>query len=201
MYAERNKTTSTETPTAAEATLQDNTVSKATEASETPEYTMFPQSDHFTAVYVGAANRRQSRLEVDTGASLSIITLSYVQEILASERIAAIECENEDIHWRKPCWLLEVRSRGEGLLQETAVLPLLIVEKEGPSLLGRNWLNTLRLDWSQAHHAVYTTCKAARLYQLCYNVIRRYLKKDWAPSKDSKPKSVLIHQVHLVSAR
>ena len=43
----------------------------------------------------------------------------------------------------------------KGYGKETAVLPLLIVEKEGPSLLGRNWLNTLRLDWSQlisVHH-------------------------------------------------
>ena len=44
-----------------------------------------------------------------------------------------------------------VKGHGTG----TATLPLLIVEKEGPCLLGRNWLKSLRLDWRQlirVHH-------------------------------------------------
>ena len=113
-----------ETPTAAnqfleEATLQDNTVSKATEASETPEYTMFPlQSDHFTQPYnyVGAANRRQSRKNGSRHRRLPFYHIpAYVQEILASERIAAIECENEDIHWGNLAGFWKCGCRGEGL--------------------------------------------------------------------------------------
>ena len=32
------------------------------------------------------------------------------------------------------------------------VLPLMVVPGNGPSLLGRNWLSTLQLDWSAIHH-------------------------------------------------
>ena len=32
---------------------------------------------------------------------------------------------------------------------ETATLPLLVVKGEGPSLLGRNWLGALKLDWHE----------------------------------------------------
>ena len=33
--------------------------------------------------------------------------------------------------------------------QQEAQLPLLIVEGDGPSLFGRNWLSELRLDWKK----------------------------------------------------
>ena len=31
-------------------------------------------------------------------------------------------------------------------------LPLLVAGKEGPSLLGRNWLRSIRLDWNSLFH-------------------------------------------------
>ena len=35
---------------------------------------------------------------------------------------------------------------------QTAKLPLLIVAESGPTLLGRDWLGQIRLDWQQIHH-------------------------------------------------
>ena len=34
-----------------------------------------------------------------------------------------------------------------------ATLPLVVVKGEGPTLLGRNWLSQIRLDWSEIHYA------------------------------------------------
>ena len=31
--------------------------------------------------------------------------------------------------------------------EQQATLPLIVIEKAGPSLLGRNWLSTITLDW------------------------------------------------------
>ena len=35
---------------------------------------------------------------------------------------------------------------------QTAQLPLVVVKGEGPTLLGRNWLSKIRLNWSKIHH-------------------------------------------------
>ena len=152
-----------ETPTAAnqfleEATLQDNTVSKATEASETPEYTMFPlQSDHFTQPYTLELqiDDKAVKMEVDTGASLSIISLPTFRKFWPRKELrpSNVKMKTYTGETLLAFGSADVEVKGYG--KETAVLPLLIVEKEGPSLLGRNWLNTLRLDWSQlisVHH-------------------------------------------------
>ncbi len=34
---------------------------------------------------------------------------------------------------------------------QTKQLPLLVVKGKGPNLLGRDWLRTLKLDWSCIH--------------------------------------------------
>ena len=50
------------------------------------------------------------------------------------------------------------------------VLPLMVVPGNGPSLLGRNWLSTLQLDWSAIHHM--NTTSSTQNHQL-----RALLKK------------------------
>ena len=47
----------------------------------------------------------------------------------------------------KPLGTADVMVRGY-----STTLPLLVVATEGPSLLGRNWLEKLRLDWCQPNH-------------------------------------------------
>ena len=35
---------------------------------------------------------------------------------------------------------------------QTATLPLVVVKGDGPTLMGRNWLGQIRLNWSKIHH-------------------------------------------------
>ena len=120
-------------------------------ATETPEYTMFPlQSDHFTQPYTMEVqiDDRAIKMEVDTGASLSIMSLPtfkkfWPQRELQPSNVRMKTYTGETL----AAFGSDVEVKGYG--KETAILPLLIVEKEGPSLLGRNWLKALRLDWRQ----------------------------------------------------
>lgn len=36
--------------------------------------------------------------------------------------------------------------------QQELVLPLIVVDGDGPPLLGRNWLEQLKLNWSSIFH-------------------------------------------------
>ena len=35
---------------------------------------------------------------------------------------------------------------------QTATLPLVVVKQQGPTLLGRNWLSQIQLNWSKIHY-------------------------------------------------
>ena len=119
---------------------------------------MFPlQSDHFTQPYTLELqiDDKAVKMEVDTGASLSIISLPTFRKFWPRKELrpSNVRMKTYTGETLLAFGSADVEVKGYG--KETAVLPLLIVEKEGPSLLGRNWLNTLRLDWSQlisVHH-------------------------------------------------
>ena len=89
-------------------------------------------------------------MELDTGAAFSII----------SERTRKVHFA--DVKLRKSSILLKTYSNERinvlGQLHvrvtygvQRAPLVLLVVEGDGPSLLGRNWLRHIRLDWKNIH--------------------------------------------------
>jgi len=58
------------------------------------------------------------------------------------------------------------------------VLPLIVVDEDGPPLLGRNWLEQLKLNWRN----IFRASKADTLS----DVLSRHkmvFDKDWEPSK------------------
>lgn len=71
------------------------------------------------------------------------------------EPIALLGCCNVNIHYKG----------------QTTNAPLLVVKGSGPSLLGRNWLNVIRLDWASInvvtnHNALQSLCsKYAELFE------------------------------------
>lgn len=38
--------------------------------------------------------------------------------------------------------------------EQTTNLPLIVVRKAGPILLGRNWLHAIKLNWGKIHYTV-----------------------------------------------
>ena len=88
-------------------------------------------------------------MQVDTGAAVSVIRHSVFQSLWDSppslmksdvklqsytgEQIGVIGCFTTSVSY-------------QGQKKD---LPLLVVEGSGPSLLGRNWLSSLRLNWKE----------------------------------------------------
>ena len=93
---------------------------------------------------------RKLEMEVDTGAAYSIISERTRQTVFA------------DMKLRKSKILLKTytdeRIKVLGQLHvhvnygdQKAPLVLLVVDGEGPALIGRNWLRYIRLDWKRIH--------------------------------------------------
>ena len=110
---------------------------------------------HITAgkvkpLYVNVTvNSNPLSMEIDTGASVSIASLSTFETIRNGESM--LELDKSTVRLQtytgqqiKVCGAVMVPVTHDG---QTALLPLIITEGEGPTLLGRNWLEALRLDW------------------------------------------------------
>ena len=88
------------------------------------------------------------KMEVDTGASLTVIPNNVWKEVLASKplRDTKVKLKSYSGH--------EIPVKGEVDVRvvygnQEAHLPMIVTESEGPVLLGRNWLAVLRLNWNQ----------------------------------------------------
>ena len=92
-------------------------------------------------------NGKLLEMELDTGADLSIISEETRKTLLPNLKIhkSTVSLKTYTGEPIKLVGNLHVRVQYQG---QQARLVLIVVEGNGPSLLGRNWLKYLRLDWS-----------------------------------------------------
>ena len=91
-------------------------------------------------------------MEVDTGASMSLMSETTFKSLwpgrslqstevrlcsYSKESIPVVGCCHANIAYKD---------------QRATKMPLVIVQGSGPSLLGRDWLSRIRLDWREIHH-------------------------------------------------
>ena len=94
-------------------------------------------------------NNKELVMELDTGAATSLISEATYHKLFPDIYL----------HRSSPVFLKTYTGQelvvvGEAEVdvkyeQQTAHLPLLVVKGDGPSLLGRNWLKVIRLNWSE----------------------------------------------------
>ena len=65
--------------------------------------------------------------------------------------------------------------------QEEVTLPLFVVRGKSPSLIGRNWLTKLKLDWSQVYR-IQDTNHDSQLQHIVKSILL-CLKMNWAHSR------------------
>ena len=93
-------------------------------------------------------NGKQLSMELDTGAEVSIISEKTREEIFPEEKLRPSDLKlkaytNEPM---KVTGTLNVKVQYEDQFKK---LVLVVTAGNGPSLLGRNWLNHINLNWKK----------------------------------------------------
>ena len=92
-------------------------------------------------------NGQLTQMEVDTGASVSLlgeVHFKPLREKGATLRPSSAKLSTYTGETIQVLGIADVKVEYKG---QTATLPLLVIPGAGPPLLGRDWLNVLRLDW------------------------------------------------------
>ena len=90
------------------------------------------------------------KMELDTGASVSLISAKTFATLQSSRQL---QKSNTVLRTYSGEQIRVVGNIDVSVKYNTQVvtLPLLVIEGEGPSLLGRNWLKHIKLDWKNIH--------------------------------------------------
>ena len=93
-------------------------------------------------------------MEVDTGASLTLIPEQTLEQVLPNLSLSPSDAKLY-ADMGEPIPVLGVLQVSVQYRGQQATLPLQVVKGKGsgPSLFGRNWLDTIRLDWHNICHA------------------------------------------------
>ena len=99
-------------------------------------------------------NNHKIAMELDTGAAVSVMSLS------AYQRVKGVDDTLQDTNLKLRTYTGElVRPAGVGVVSvkyhgQQCKLPITVVRGNVPTLLGRDWLKTLKLDWAELFPAV-----------------------------------------------
>lgn len=93
-------------------------------------------------------------MEIDTGASVSIISECTWRGLWSPQQLPLCPTEMKLTTYTGEAVAIrgEVQVDVETQEGEKGTLPLIVVSGDGPSLLSRNWLCQLKLDWQEIHH-------------------------------------------------
>ena len=96
---------------------------------------------------------RSTLMEVDTGASVSVMALGTLEKKLPALKSRLTECSTSLFSYSGKAIPVigevevEVKVAESTEPQKMHKLPLVVVDGEGHTLLGRSWLREIRLDW------------------------------------------------------
>ena len=94
------------------------------------------------------------KMELDTGASISIISEKTWKDLFHSEKLKASQVVLKTYSGES----LKVLGQFAVQVQyddQRSCLPLLVVSGNGPPLMGRNWLADIKLNWNEIKQSVY----------------------------------------------
>lgn len=109
-------------------------------------YTMFPVNSRSRPIVLPVKlDNKEIQMELDTGASLSVIGKETYRLIFGKDRQPDPTLHQYNGQDLPVVGAVDVHVYYEG---QTATLPLVVVKGQGASLFGRNWLEQIRVNWS-----------------------------------------------------
>ena len=90
-------------------------------------------------------------MDIDTGASLSLISEQTFPELWPSATLQQTSIQMKT-YTGTPVKVVGIMNATVCYEQQTVTLPLLVVEGVGASLLGHNWLEKMKLNWTVIHN-------------------------------------------------
>ena len=124
------------------------------EAEEYEAYHIFSNEDNSSprnpySVQL-SIDEKQVQMEIDTGASVSIISSATYNDTFQDKALqpSTVKLKTYSGKELRNLGAISVKVRHHSQEMD---LPLLVVEGNGPSLLGRNWLEKLNIDWQSIH--------------------------------------------------
>ncbi|CAG2195305.1 unnamed protein product [Mytilus edulis] len=123
--------------------------------SENEVYSVFHFGNKSNEAYKVQINVNECEIamEIDTGASVSIMSEDTYKEYKSKFRIEPTSAKLRT-YMGEQIPVLGLAIVNVNYKKESAKLPLLIVKRKGPNLLGRDWLNKLQLDWKDIFSVV-----------------------------------------------
>ena len=139
--------------------------------SEQETYTLFPvNSQRASPIEVSVTvDGVPMTMELDTGAAVSVISEHTYHSTWPHDRPALQPSSTKlQTYSGEVIGSISVQVNYEDL-------PLLVVRGTGASLLGRNWLQKIRLNWQE----IYTSCSRHLHFRKPYRGVQKYLKMCW----------------------
>ena len=93
-------------------------------------------------------DNKQMPMEVNTGAAVSIMSTDTLNTHFPDKHLNPSLVVLK-MYTGEPMKVLELKVLVPYKQQAPKELPLIIIEGNGPSLIGRNWLHHIHLNWSQ----------------------------------------------------
>ena len=111
--------------------------------------TVHSLSDRASKPYkaVVRVNGEPLEMEVDTGAAVSLISKEMLDSLLPAAKLSKPSLALRT-YTSEPIPVLGEVSVRVVHNEYSGMFKLVVVKRKGPSLLGRNWLSTMRLDWA-----------------------------------------------------
>ena len=125
-------------------------------------------------------NNRNIPMEIDTGASLTVMSERTIKQRLINRgnkvnlkpfRGMLKTYTGEVI---KPCGVVDVSIVNNN---QKTLLPVVVLPGSGPTLLGRNWLQALKLDWKKSKR--HQRGNEKKDWRIFYTNTKTYLTTSW----------------------